>query len=134
MAATKNTKDKDAASASTDDQELVKGSLQDDATSSATSAVSESGVESKLNQDGSASAPQSPQVLVPNATQAAPPFEPLDEVIQDEKLPRYYVTDVYSVLHDGQWYHMGDDISLSDAEAGPLLQRRIIEPIQEFNQ
>ncbi|APC14532.1 hypothetical protein BLL42_01830 [Pseudomonas frederiksbergensis] len=114
MAATKNTKDKDAASASasTDDQELVKGSLQ----------------------DGSASAPQSPQVLVPNATLAAPPFEPLDEVIQDEQLPRYYVTDVSSVLHDGQWYHMGDDISLSDTEAGPLLQRRIIEPIQEFNQ
>ncbi|APC18550.1 hypothetical protein BLL42_23605 [Pseudomonas frederiksbergensis] len=134
MAAKNTPKEKDAASASTDDQGLVKDSLQDDATSSAASAASESDTGSTLNQDGSALTSLLAQGLVPNAALPAAPLDSLEQVTQDEKLPRYYVTDVSSVLHDGQWYHMGDDISLSDTEAGPLLQRRIIEPIQEFNQ
>jgi hypothetical protein len=55
----------------------------------------------------------------------------LEEVVQ---LSRYNVTDVSSVLHNGKWYHAGDGISLGETEAVPLLQRLIIEPIQEFNQ
>nr|WP_263010940.1 hypothetical protein [Pseudomonas chlororaphis] len=38
------------------------------------------------------------------------------------------VTDVSSVLHDGTWYHLGDDIFLNDKDAAPLLDRRIIKP------
>lgn len=63
-----------------------------------------------------------------------PSIGSLERDDQGEKLPRFYVTDVSSVLHNGQWYHASDDIALSNAEAAPLLLRRIIEPIQEFNQ
>lgn len=45
-----------------------------------------------------------------------------------QELPGYMVTDVSSVLHDGNWYHQGDDIFLNDKDAAPLLDRRIIKP------
>lgn len=43
-------------------------------------------------------------------------------------LPGYLVTDVSSVLHDGTWYHQGDEIFLNDKDAAALLARRILEP------
>lgn len=118
-----------SALAATGDQGSVKEPLQRDVLLSAP-AVSAPATDSTLNQDGSALAALLSQDLGPPAA----PGDSLDEAIQDEKLPRYYVTDVSSVLHNDKWYHAGDSLSLSDAEATTLLQRRIIEPIQEFNQ
>ncbi|WP_157838139.1 hypothetical protein [Pseudomonas sp. PH1b] len=46
------------------------------------------------------------------------------------QLPGYLVTDVSSVLHDGTWYHQGDEVFLSDKDAVPLLNRRIIKPLR----
>lgn len=122
-----------SALAATGDQGLVKEPLPGDVVLAAPAAPAPA-TDSTLNQDSSALASLLSQDLGPNAAPAAAPGDSLDEVIQDKKLPRYYVTDVSSVLHNDKWYHAGDDISLSDAEATPLLQRRIIEPIQEFNQ
>ncbi|WP_158703190.1 hypothetical protein [Pseudomonas chlororaphis] len=51
-----------------------------------------------------------------------------DDATDEPELLGYLVTDVSSVLHDGTWYHLGDDIFLNDKEAAPLLARRIIEP------
>ncbi|AZE47154.1 hypothetical protein C4K04_1464 [Pseudomonas chlororaphis] len=51
-----------------------------------------------------------------------------DDATDAPELPGYLVTDVSSVLHDGTWYHLGDEIFLSDKDARPLLARRIIEP------
>lgn len=53
---------------------------------------------------------------------------PLDGTKDTPALPGYLVTDVSSVLHDGTWFHQGDEIFLTDKEAAPLLRRRIIEP------
>ncbi|WP_371356121.1 hypothetical protein ACA087_06470 [Pseudomonas chlororaphis] len=51
-----------------------------------------------------------------------------DDATDEPELLGYLVTDVSSVLHDGTWYHLGDEIFLNDEEADPLLDRRIIEP------
>lgn len=122
-----------SALAVTGDQGLVKEPLPGDVVLAAPAAPAPA-TDSTLNQDSSALASLLSQDLGPNAAPAAAPGDSLDKAIQDEKLPRYYVTDVSSVLHNNKWYQAGDDISLSYAEAAPLLQRRIIEPIQEFNQ
>lgn len=119
--------------AATGDQGSVKEPLQDDVLLAAP-AISAPATDSTLKQDDSALAALLSKNLGPPAASAAAPGDLLDEVVQDKKLPRYYVTDVSSVLHNDKWYHAGNDISLSDADAAPLLQRRIIEPIQEFNQ
>ncbi|RMT61673.1 hypothetical protein ALP29_00226 [Pseudomonas syringae pv. avii] len=118
---------------STGEQGSVKEPLQGDVLLSAPAAPAHA-TDSTLDQDGSALAAPLSQDLGPNAAPAAAPGDLLAEGIQDKKLPRYYVTDVSSVIHNDKWYHAGDGISLSDDEAAPLLQRRIIEPIQEFNQ
>ncbi|NMX64756.1 hypothetical protein [Pseudomonas sp. WS 5079] len=122
-----------SALAATGDLGLVKEPLPGDVLLSAPAAPVPA-TDSTLNQAGSALASLLSQDLGPNAAPAAAPGDSLDKTIQDEKLPRYYVTDVSSVLHNDKWYHAGDSLSLSDAEATTLLQRRIIEPIQEFNQ
>ncbi|WP_156162076.1 hypothetical protein [Pseudomonas sp. MRSN 12121] len=51
-----------------------------------------------------------------------------NDATDEPELLGYLVTDVSSVLHDGTWYHLGDEIFLNDEEADPLLDRRIIEP------
>ncbi|QIH08926.1 MULTISPECIES: hypothetical protein [unclassified Pseudomonas] len=47
-----------------------------------------------------------------------------------QELPGYLVTDVSCVLHDGTWYHQGDEVFLNDKDAVPLLNRRIIKPLR----
>lgn len=123
----------DNALAPTGDQGVVKELLQGDVLP-AVPAASAPVTDSTLNQDDSALASILSQEQGQNSASGAPPQEPLKEAHQEEKLPRYYVTDVSSVLHNGKWYHTGDGISLGETEAVPLLQRLIIEPIQEFNQ
>lgn len=90
--------------------------------------------------------PAAPEVLAPTDTKASDELAGrLDELrapmgisdlsatLHDDAkdtpaLPGYLVTDVSSVLHDGTWYHQGDEIFLIDKEAAPLLRRRNIEP------
>ncbi|SFB28578.1 hypothetical protein SAMN05216248_10467 [Pseudomonas simiae] len=72
-------------------------------------------------------APAAPATNSPTASTADAAAAPGDATGTPE-LPGYLVTDVSSVLHDGTWYHQGDEISLNDKEATPLLRRRIIEP------
>lgn len=62
------------------------------------------------------------------ATDSAEAAAGTGEVKGAPELPGYLVTEVSSVLHDGTWYHQGDEIFLNDKEANPLLHRRIIEP------
>lgn len=72
-------------------------------------------------------APAAPATNSPSASIADASAAPGD-VTGKPELPGYLVTDVSSVLHDGTWYHQGDEISLNDKDASPLLRRRIIEP------
>jgi hypothetical protein len=72
-------------------------------------------------------APAAPATNSPSAPAAGGTAAPGD-VTRTPELPGYLVTDVSSVLHDGIWYHPGDEISLNDKDASPLLRRRIIEP------
>ncbi|KWV78619.1 MULTISPECIES: hypothetical protein [Pseudomonas] len=115
---------------STDDQGLVNELLHGDVVPE-TPAASALAPDSTLNQDDSALASLLSQEQGQNIAPGALLQPPLEEVVQ---LSRYNVTDVSSVLHNGKWYHAGDGISLGETEAVPLLQRLIIEPIQEFNQ
>ena len=78
-------------------------------------------------QPGDPVAPAAPATNSPTASIADAAAAPGDATGTPE-LPGYLVTDVSSVLHDGIWYHQGDEISLNDKEATPLLRRRIIEP------
>jgi hypothetical protein len=72
-------------------------------------------------------APAAPATNSPSASIADASAAPGDFTATLE-LPGYMVTDVSSVLHDGIWYHPGDEIYLNDKEAHTLLRRRIIEP------
>lgn len=72
-------------------------------------------------------APAAPATNSPSAPAAGATAAPGD-VTGTPELPGYLVTDVSSVLHDGTWYHQGDEIYLNDKEANTLLRRRIIEP------
>lgn len=99
-------------------------------------------------QTGDQAAPVAPAVPVPTDTNGSAELNgPLDGLrapvglsdvsaaLQDgakppPELPGYLITDVSSVLHDGTWYHQGDEIFLNDKEAAPLLRRRIIEPFR----
>ena len=76
------------------------------------------------SQTGPAATPVTPSPGAPATDAAAAP----GDVTGTPELPGYLVTEVSSVLHDGTWYHQGDEIFLSDKEANPLLRRRIIEP------
>ena len=119
----------DSALIPTGDQGLGNELLQGDALPAAP-AVPALAPDSTLNQDDSALASLLSQEQGQNIAPGALLQQPLEEVVQ---LSRYYVTDVTSVLHNGKWYHTGDGIFLGETEAVPLLQRLIIEPIQEFN-
>jgi hypothetical protein len=57
---------------------------------------------------------------------------PGPSTVGDPELPRYQVTGVSSIQHDGSWYEAGDDIYLSDHDARGLLDGRFIVPTQEF--
>lgn len=72
-------------------------------------------------------APAAPAIPSPSAPAADAAAAP-GGVTGTPELAGYLVTEVSSVLHDGTWYHQGDEIFLSDKEANPLLRRRIIEP------
>lgn len=78
----------------------------------------------QLSDQAAPAAPATPSPSAPAADAAAAP----GDVTGTPERPGYLVTEVSSVLHDGTWYHQGDEIFLSDKEANPLLQRRIIEP------
>ena len=120
----------DTVLAPTGDQGLVEEQLQGEVLPAAP-AASAPVTDSTLNQDDSALASLLSQEQGQNIAPGALLQPPLEEVVL---LSRYNVTDVSSVLHNGKWYHTGDGISLGETEAVPLLQRLIIEPIQEFNQ
>lgn len=52
--------------------------------------------------------------------------------VEYPELPRYQVTGMSSIQHDGSWYEAGDDIYLSDRDARGLLDGRFIVPTEEF--
>ncbi|CAN2975995.1 conserved hypothetical protein [Pseudomonas sp. PM2] len=120
----------ETALAPTGDQGLVEEQLQGEVLPAAP-AASAPVTDSTLNHGDSALASLLSQEQGQNIAPGALLQKPLEEVVQ---LSRYYVTDVTSLLHNGKWYHTGDGIALGETEAVPLLQRLIIEPIQEFNQ
>ena len=89
------------------------------------------------SQSGTAPAseqPGTPDASVVPATSVAP--SPSTTAVDATAAPGtaqlrgYLVTDVSSVLHDGTWYHQGDEVFLNDKDAVPLLNRRIIKPIK----
>lgn len=80
-------------------------------------------------QDEALGATRSPIVLSPDVSiVGASNLQGSD--LDKSELPGYRVTEVSSVLHDGTWYHQGDEIFLSEKEANPLLHSRVIEPFR----
>ncbi|WP_152545533.1 hypothetical protein [Pseudomonas chlororaphis] len=92
----------------------------------ADTATAEDGVNQPAAAAPTAAVPASVDDLAGRLDEFRAPID-LSAVLQPT-LSGYLVTDVSSVLHDGTWYHLGDEIFLNDKEADPLLDRRIIEP------
>ena len=70
------------------------------------------------------------QLLAPALAPSTDTPGPL--TVEHPELPRYQVTGVSSIQHDGSWYEAGDDIYLSDRDARGLLDGRFIVPTEEF--
>lgn len=93
----------------------------------AAAAASQAGPAAAGDQPSDPVAPATPATNSPSAS-IADASAASGDVTGTPDLPGYLVTEVSSVLHDGTWYHQGDEIYLNDKEANTLLRRRIIEP------
>ncbi|WP_338807135.1 hypothetical protein V8U11_09210 [Pseudomonas chlororaphis] len=80
----------------------------------------------ELNLDGRLDEFRAPMTI--SGSSPGDAADPKDDATDGPELLGYLVTDVSSVLHDGTWYHLGDEIFLNDEESDPLLDRLIIEP------
>jgi hypothetical protein len=126
MAAKKAEQDQDSTSDKATD--VAQGDVsQTDAAAPTAAAPPQSGPTATGEQLGDQAAPASPATPSSGAPAADAAAAPGDVTGTPER-PGYLVTEVSSVLHDGTWYHQGDEIFLSDKEADSLLLRRIIEP------
>jgi hypothetical protein len=126
MAAKKTEQDQDNTSDKATD--VAQGDVsQTAAVATAAAAPSQADPAATGEQPSDQAAPAAPAIPSPSAPAADAAAAPGD-VTGTPELPGYLVTEVSSVLHDGTWYHQGDEIFLNDKEANPLLRRRIIEP------
>lgn len=118
------------------DQDSTSEKAADAAPGSVSQAAAVPPVAAALSQSGAGAASEQPDTPVASAVPAAsaapsPSTAAVDATAAPgsvQELSAYLVTYVSSVLHDGTWYHQGDEIFLNDEEAVPLLNRRIIEP------
>ena len=125
MAAKKTEQGQDGTSEKATD--TAQGDVSQAAAVAPAAAPPQAGPAATGEQPSDQAAPAAPAAASPNAPAADATAAPGD-VTGTPELPGYLVTEVSSVLHDGTWYHQGDEIFLSDKEANPLLHRRIIEP------
>ena len=124
--ATKKT-DQDQSGTSQETADVTQGDTNQSAIVAPAAATPQTGSTIESEQPGDPIAPVAPATDSPG-TPIADASASSGDVTGTPELPGYVVTDVSSVLHDGTWYHQGDEISLNDKEATPLLRRRIIEP------